>query len=345
MLLYFSILQCLFVPFLKYSLKHILNIYNIIIIAFDRNFSRTMASKSLFLYLRRKFMVTIKSNMMKQSLILFFLAMAGLLSTTLHQASAQKTPVKGPEGELSYKITLPKKFNPETDRCPMVILMHGIFASKDLNPMPALARALADAGIASIRFDFDGHGGSKGRRQDMTIEKEIADAIAIWDYVSRLPYVEGIGLLGHSQGGVVASMTAGRMATDGKAPAGIVLIAPGSVVKDACQAGKFFNARFDPADPPEFVRCLVFMKLGREYLLTTQQLDIYGTAAAYQGPVLLLHGSRDGTVPMWCSEKFLEAYGTHATLQVVEGENHTITRHRKEVVTSTVGFFKRVFGK
>ena len=249
------------------------------------------------------------------------------------------------EASYSYKITLPKKFNTETDRCPMVILMHGIFASKDLNPMPALAKALAEAGIASIRFDFNGHGKSQGRMQDMTIGKEIADAIAIWNYVSSLPYVESIGLLGHSQGGVVASMTAGRLATDGKAPAGIVLIAPGSVIKEACQAGKFFNARFDPTDPPEFVRCLVFMKLGRKYLLTTQQLDIYGTAAAYQGPVLLLHGSRDGTVPMWCSEKFLETYGNHATLQVVEGENHTITRHRKEVVASTVAFFKRVFGK
>ncbi len=304
-----------------------------------------MASKSLFLYLRRKFMVTIKSNMMKQSLILFFLAMAGLLSTTLHQASAQKTPVKGPEGELSYKITLPEGFNPNTDHCPMVILMHGIFASKNINPMPALARGLAKAGIASIRFDFDGHGKSDGRMQDMTIEKELADARAVWDYVSRLPYVEGVGLLGHSQGGVVASMTAGRLAADGITPDGVVLIAPGSVIKDACQAGKFFNARFDPANPPEFVRCLVFMKLGREYLLTTQQLDIYGTAAAYQGPVLLLHGSRDGTVPMWCSEKFLEAYGNHATLQVVEGENHTITRHRKEVVASTMAFFKKVFEK
>lgn len=227
----------------------------------------------------------------------------------------------------------------------IVILMHGIFANQSINPMPALARKLADAGIVSIRFDFNGHGKSQGRIQDMTIEKELADARAVWNYISSLPYVEGIGLLGHSQGGVVASMTAGRLAAAGIAPDGVVLIAPGSVIKEACQGGKFFNARFDPADPPEFVRCLVFMKLGREYLLTTQQLDIYGTATAYQGPVLLLHGSRDGTVPMWCSEKFLEAYGSHATLQVVEGENHTITRHRKEVVASTVAFFKKVFGR
>ena len=282
---------------------------------------------------------------MKKSFIILYLFLSGLFCLISYEASAQKVPINGPEGELSYIITLPKGFNPEQDHCPMVILMHGIFANKGINPIPALARGLAKAGIASVRFDFNGHGSSDGRMQDMTIGKELADARAIWDYVSRLPYVEGVGLLGHSQGGVVASMTAGRLANEGHAPNGVVLIAPGSVVKDACQAGKFFNARFDPADPPEFVRCLVFMRLGREYLLTTQQLDIYGTAAAYQGPVLLLHGSRDGTVPMWCSEKFLEAYGNHATLQVVEGENHTITRHRKEVVASTVAFFKKTFNK
>lgn len=281
---------------------------------------------------------------MKQTLVaLFFLL--GILFGVFNGAAAQKPVVKGPEGKLSYKITLPKGFNPQTDRCPMVILMHGIFASKNINPTPALARGLAKAGIASIRFDFDGHGQSDGRRQDMTIEKEIADAKAIWDFIQTLPYVEGVGLLGHSQGGVVASMTAGRLAAAGIAPDGVVLIAPGSVIKEACQGGKFFNARFDPADPPEFIRCLVFMKLGREYLLTTQQLDIYGTAAAYKGPVLLLHGSRDGTVPMWCSERFKETYGDLATLQVVEGENHTITRHRKEVVASTVAFFKKKFNK
>ena len=45
--------------------------------------------------------------------------------------------------------------------------------------MPQLARGLAKAGIASIRFDFDGHGRSEGRKQDMTIEKELADARAV----------------------------------------------------------------------------------------------------------------------------------------------------------------------
>ena len=250
------------------------------------------------------------------------------------------TQIPGPEGAIAYKICLPEDFNPETDRCTMVILMHGIFSSKDYNPMPAIAKGLAKAGIASLRFDFNGHGTSEGRMQDMTIEKEIADAMAVYDYVKALPYVSEIGFLGHSQGGVVASMAAGRLAAQGQdAPKRLVLIAPGAVIKNACQNGKFFNARFDPKDPPEFIRCWGFMKLGREYLLTTQDLDIYGTAAAYEGQVRILHGTKDKIVPMWCSEKYQEIYGDRAELVVIKGENHTITNRRDEVVRRIVEFF------
>ena len=253
---------------------------------------------------------------------------------------AREYQVFGPEGGIDIKMTLPDGFDTGSDKCPMVLLMHGIFSSKDINPMPTLAKELAARGIASVRFDFDGHGKSEGRMQDMTIEKELADAKAVWDYVKALPFVSSVGLLGHSQGGVVASMTAGRLASAGTAPEAVVLIAPGSVIKDACQGGKFFNATFDPKDPPEFIRCWGFMKLGREYLLTTQELDIYGTAADFKGPVLLLHGTKDGIVPMWCSEKYLETYGDHAELKRIEGENHLISKKKQIVADEVVSFFE-----
>jgi pimeloyl-ACP methyl ester carboxylesterase len=140
-------------------------------------------------------------------------------------------------------------------------------------------------------------------------------------------------------------MAAGRLAEDGFAPDGLVLIAPGSVIKDACPGGKFFTARFDPQDPPQVIRCWGFMKLGREYLLTTQQLDIFGTAAAFEGPVRILHGTRDRIVPMRCSETYAQTYGDRSELVVVEGENHTITRKRKEVAASVVAFFKKLWQK
>ena len=43
--------------------------------------------------------------------------------------------VYGPQGELAMEVTLPDGFNEDTDKCPMVILMHGIFSSKNIVPM------------------------------------------------------------------------------------------------------------------------------------------------------------------------------------------------------------------
>lgn len=270
-----------------------------------------------------------------------FLTILLILITTA--AGARDFKVHGPQGGIAMDITLPKGLDPETEKCPMVILMHGIFSSGNIVPIPALARELADNGIASIRFDFGGHWRSEGEMQQMTIGKEIEDALAMWEYAKTLPYVSEIGLLGHSQGGVVASMTAGILESRGEKPAGLVLIAPGSVVQEACRNGRFFGAEFNPADPPEFVKCFGIMKLGREYILSTQDLDIYGTAKDYTGPVRLIHGSKDTIVPMSCSERYVETYGDRSELIVVEGENHLITRKKKKVVVLSVRFFKEVW--
>lgn len=121
---------------------------------------------------------------MKQFVHSLIITIIGLVFLTGCQS--QKAIIRGPQGALAYKITLPEGFDTSKDQCPMVILMHGIFSSKDYGPMPQLAKGLAEAGIASIRFDFNGHGKSEGRKQDMTIEKEIADARAI-----SLKVVEG----------------------------------------------------------------------------------------------------------------------------------------------------------
>ncbi len=258
---------------------------------------------------------------------------------------AKEFKVSGPQGGLAMTLTLPDGFDTETDSCPLVILMHGIFSSKNFTPMPKIAKQLAKAGIASIRFDFGGHWSSEGKMELMTIEKEIADALAMWDYACSLPYVSKVGLLGHSQGGVVASMTAGRIASMGdtvKPLYGLALLAPASVLKNACRNGGLFDAKFDPADPPETVRCFGMMKLGREYLLSTQQLDIYGTAEAYKGPVRIIHGSNDRLVPMWCSEDFKKTYGEAAELIVVDGENHRLSKKTKEVARLVVEFFTNI---
>jgi len=93
----------------------------------------------------------------------------------------------------------------------LAILMHGFTTDMGYDEtriIPRLAAALLERGVATLRFDFNGHGRSAGRFQDMTVLNEIADAKEVLDDALTLNY-QRIILIGHSQGGVVASMLAG----------------------------------------------------------------------------------------------------------------------------------------
>lgn len=259
----------------------------------------------------------------------YFTMALTIVLAMLCTACSTRYIVYGPQGGVATKLVLPKGFDPATDSCDMVVLMHGIFSSKDYPPMPGIARALAKEGIASIALDFGGHGRSQGAMERMTIANELAEALEVVSYVQALPYVRSVSLLGHSQGGVVASMTAGLMASQGRAPAKLVLMAPGSVIKEATMAGHFFGNEYNPSDPPEYIKCFRTYKVGREYMVSTQQLDIYGTSALYKGPVCIIHGTDDGIVPLWCSQRYDSIYDA-STLHLIEGENHLMVSHLKE---------------
>lgn len=247
--------------------------------------------------------------------------------------------VQGPQGKIATKLRIPKSRVNETDSLDLVILMHGIFSSKAYPPIPKIAKELKKKGIASLTMDFGGHGKSQGKKVNMTIAKEIEEGKAVYDYACRLPYVKNISILGHSQGGVVASMLAGELAKEGREPHKLILLAPGSVIKEACRGGGFFGARFDPKNPPEYIRCFKIFKLGREYLTQTQQLDIFGTSANYQRPVCIIHGTQDHIVSVNCSKKYNEIY-QHSELHLIEGETHTMLRKLDKTTNIIVDFIK-----
>ncbi len=262
---------------------------------------------------------------MKKSVLLILLTVI-----TLASCKTQRV-VHGPQGKIATKLRMPHDAINKTDSVDVVLLMHGIFSSKSYAPIPKIAKSIQKHGVAALTMDFGGHGRSQGKKSRMTIAKEIEEAKAVYDYACSLPNVRNVYLLGHSQGGVVASMLAGELAREGRAPAKLILLAPGTVIKDACRSGHFFNAKFDPKNPPEFIRCFGLFKLGHDYHAQTQQLDIYGVSADYQGQVCIIHGTKDGIVPLQCSKRYDEIY-QNSVLHLIEGETHTM---RKKINSTT----------
>ena len=217
--------------------------------------------------------------------------------------STERLTIDGSKGKLAAIIQKPQLSAGEN--CPMAILCHGFGGSKDGPMYEMLADSLQAHGIASIRFDFNGHGQSEGEFVDMTVPNEIEDAKQVYSYVSDLRYVSDVAIVGHSQGGVVASMTAGELGTE--AFKAVVLLAPAAVLRDDAIRGSTFGASFDalsPLDPPEYVELWGGKKLGRQYILSAFSLPIYETAIKYQGPALIIHGTGDRVVPYTYGERY-----------------------------------------
>lgn len=114
----------------------------------------------------------------------------------------KKITYKSKDGtELSGVWHIP---NQSTDKA--IILAHGITVDKDEDGIfTDLSEYLKDNGFAIFRFDFRGHGESKGNSVDMTIQGELMDLEAALSVVKRQGY-KSIGLLGASFGGGIATL-------------------------------------------------------------------------------------------------------------------------------------------
>lgn len=218
-----------------------------------------------------------------------------------HGGTREDITIDGGKGKLSACIVKPGMA--EGAKVPLAIIMHGFTGNKESTLLDGISRELAKRGIASLRFDFNGHGKSEGKFEDMTVPNEIEDAKKAYDYARSLPWVDGIALVGHSQGGVVAAMTAGELGDD-KVKA-VVLLAPAAVLREDAIRGNSQGALYDPLDPPATVKLPGRdLSIGAAYIRTAFSLPIYETARKYHGPAMMIHGNADHIVPYTYSERF-----------------------------------------
>lgn len=211
----------------------------------------------------------------------------------------------------------------------MAIIFHGFTANRNTPLLTEIANSLRDENIASVRFDFNGHGDSDGKFENMTVLNEIEDANAILNYVKSDPHVRNIYLVGHSQGGVVASMLAGLYPDLVKK---VVLLAPASTLKSDALKGNTQGVTFNPDHIPDRLP-FKDLTLGGFYLRIAQQLPIYEVAAQFTEPVCLIHGTDDTVVSSNASKKYDQIY-QNSTLHLIEGADHCFSGNYQKTASN-----------
>jgi len=100
---------------------------------------------------------------------------------------------------------------PDEEPWPLVVLCHGLLSSKNSSKYIEIGRVFAEAGIATIRFDFRGCGDSEGAAAASTVSGRWRDLRQVISHASGLPGFNGrLALLGSSLGGYLALLETSR---------------------------------------------------------------------------------------------------------------------------------------
>lgn len=235
---------------------------------------------------------------------------------------------------IHAKLDFPKMPAGSIERYPLVIIIHGFTGHMEERHIIAAAEAMNEVGYATLRAEMYGHGKTGGHFCDHTLYKWVTCALAVVDYAKTLDFVESLYLCGHSQGGLLTILVAAMEKDLFRA---IIPMSPAISIPECARSGELLGCHFDPEHIPEILKMDNGRTLNGNYIRIAQTIDVDRAIDQYNGPVLLIHGSKDEAIPISYSYKAAEKY-KNATLVVIPEDTHCYDHHL-ELVTEAIRKF------
>ncbi|MDO4978038.1 MAG: alpha/beta hydrolase [Eubacteriales bacterium] len=224
----------------------------------------------------------------------------------------------------------------EMEKCPLAIVIHGFTGHMEEDHIIAACHAMHKAGLATLRVEMYGHGGSGGNFMDHTLFKWISNAHAATDYAKSLDFVTDLYLCGHSQGGLLTILVAGMRPDDFKA---IIPLSPATIILDGAKSGNLLGTPFDPNHIPDVLKSKD-LELSGHYIRAAQYLHIEDGIKRYHGPVLIVHGAADQTVPVQYAYDAAALYD-NCELAIIEGDSHCFDYHVDQMAEAIYAFVSK----
>jgi len=220
---------------------------------------------------------------------------------------------------------------------PLVILVHGFKGFMDWGPWPWVSAQLAQAGFASLRFNFSHNGigpdpqsfTELARFEANTFSRELAELRAVILAGAALPDIDRVFLLGHSLGGAIALLAAAREPS----VAGVVTWASVAALDGLLGfAGQIEAWRRDGFVAVKNARTGQIMRMGagllEDWEAHREALDVPAavTRLVAEGrPIIAIHGAKDAGVPPENARRLSE--GGARLVLIPEGDHTFGAKH------------------
>lgn len=205
-----------------------------------------------------------------------------------------------------------------------LLLIHGFASDKQEvgGFYERLAAELADEGIASLRFDFPGSGEHTVGFESNSFDTMRRDTKEALDWLAQQDGVdaERLGLVGFSLGGAIASSVAGQ---DERVKALVLWSAAGNL---ASSQSDLYDEYYEQAMREGSVNVDLGFRtvdLSPAYFESRFANFPLHDVRSYTGPLLIIHGEEDTSVPLATTREYLQNAGSRdITLRTLPGADH-----------------------
>lgn len=235
--------------------------------------------------------------------------------------------IAGPAGnDLSGALEMP-----ESEVRGAALYAHCFTCTKQSRAAVAVSRALAERGIACLRFDFSGLGESGG---DFGVDSFPADVADVEAATSALVarFGPGVLLVGHSLGGAAVIAAAGELA---EVAAVATIGAPADVAHVAKQLSGDLQAVERDGRGEVMIGGRPFT-ISRRFLENLRGIDLAAEVGELDRPLLIMHSPTDQLVGIENAARLFEAALHPKSFVSLAGADHLLLDARDAEFVATV---------
>jgi uncharacterized OsmC-like protein/alpha/beta superfamily hydrolase len=228
---------------------------------------------------------------------------------------------------LAARLDLPTGTAP----CAFALFAHCFTCSKDTRAAAFISEALADAGIATLRFDFTGLGGSGGDFANTSFSSNVGDLVAAADWLRREFTAPAI-LVGHSLGGAAV------LAASPKIPEAVA-VATINAPADPAHVARLFvskRAEIEAAGEAQVELAGRTFRIRREFLEDIEAQKLSAIVGALRRALMVFHAPRDTTVGIDNASAIFTAAKHPKSFVSLDDADHLLTRREDAAYVGTV---------